>query len=135
MAHFAEVDATDVVLRVIVVNDEVLRNARGEESEQEGAAFCRALSGDTSTKWVQASYNARIRARYPGIGYHYDPEADVFYRPKPYPSWELDKVIWDWVAPVPMPEPIEGGWYLWDEATLSWVWWTDAPSATPPETK
>lgn len=37
--------------------------------------------------------------------------------PQPYPSW-----IWNgtqWVAPVPMPD--EGGPWVWDEATQSWI--------------
>ena len=37
--------------------------------------------------------------------------------PQPYSSW-----VWDgseWVAPVPMPD--EGGPWIWDEATRSWV--------------
>lgn len=37
--------------------------------------------------------------------------------PQPYPSWTWDGNAW--VAPVPMPD--EGGPWVWDEATKSWV--------------
>jgi hypothetical protein len=121
MAHFAEISSDNRVIRVVVVSNEIMRDARGVESEQEGAAFCRSLYGDTPTKWVQTSYNNRIRSTYAGIGYHYDLEGDAFYHPQPYPSWKLDKTIWDWVSPVPVPEPVDGSAWIWDEPTLSWV--------------
>jgi len=66
-----------------------------------------------------------IRANYAGIGYTYDPNytigdfVGVFYAPQPYPSWTLNTSTFLWETPVPMPT--EGGPYVWDEATLSWV--------------
>jgi hypothetical protein len=66
-----------------------------------------------------------IRANYAGVGYTYDPNytigdyVGVFYAPQPYPSWILNTSTFLWEAPVPMPT--EGGPYVWDEATLSWV--------------
>jgi len=66
-----------------------------------------------------------IRANYAGIGYTYDTNytigayTGVFYAPQPYPDWILNTSTFLWEAPVPMPT--EGGPYLWDEATLSWV--------------
>lgn len=115
MAHFAEIDDTNTVLRVIVVNNADTLNADGQEDEAVGIAFCQNLFGGN---WVQTSYNGNMRARYAGIGFTYDAGRNVFLTPKPYPSWVLDEVTTEWVAPVPRPE---GGRWQWDEDTLSWV--------------
>ena len=104
MAHFAEIDSNNKVLRVIVVAD---------EHEADGANWCHNLLGGT---WVQTSYNNRIRKQYAGIGFSYDEEADVFVAPKPYASWTLDENH-DWQPPTAKPE----GDYMWDEDSLSWV--------------
>ena len=115
MAHFAELDETNTVLRVIVVGNSDCLNAEGQEEEAIGVAFCQNLLGGT---WVQTSYNGNMRARYAGAGYTYDAVRDVFLTPKPYPSWVLDEATTNWTAPVPMPE--EGRWQ-WNEETLTWV--------------
>ena len=115
MAHFAKLDETNIVTQVIVVhNNELLDN--GVESEAKGIAFCQSLFGGT---WVQTSYNNNIRKNYAGIGYTYDPVADHFFAPQPYPSWVLDAEA-TWQAPVAMPVE-EGKRYTWDEVTTSWV--------------
>jgi hypothetical protein len=45
MAHFAELNAANTVLRVIVIaNDEII-DPDGNESEAVGIAFCQALFG------------------------------------------------------------------------------------------
>ena len=65
----------------------------------------------------RTSYNNNIRKQYASIGFSYDPVADVFIAPQPYPSWSLDESF-DWQPPT--PRPTEGFWY-WDESTLTWV--------------
>lgn len=116
MAHFAEIDSTGLVLRVIVVhNNELLDN--GVESEAKGIAFCQSLF--PNTRWVQTSYNGNIRKNYAGMGFLYDPIRDAFIPPKPYPSWVLDEATCRWEAPVPYPT--DGQRYVWDEATQTWV--------------
>jgi hypothetical protein len=87
MAHFAELDANNVVLRVIVVGNPDTADANGVEKEYIGAAFCERLLGGT---WKQTSYNGNIRKNYAGIGYTYDAGLDAFITPQPYPSWALD---------------------------------------------
>jgi hypothetical protein len=124
MAHFAELDENNVVLRVIVVSNEDTHDVNGIENEELGIAFCRRLFG-VDTNWKQTSYNNSIRFRYAGIGYTYDQALDAFIPPKPYPSWILDPAVADWKAPVPMPEltPAEiaaGYYYTWDEANQNW---------------
>ena len=117
MAHFAQLDENNLVTQVIVVaNEELLLD--GVENETKGIMFCKSLLGD-DTRWVQTSYNATIRKNYAGIGYTYDPVADHFFAPQPYPSWTLDSDA-KWQAPTPMPVE-EGKFFTWDEPTLSWV--------------
>jgi len=117
MAHFAQLDEANIVIQVIVVNnDELLEN--GIESESKGIAFCQLLFGGN---WVKTSYNAAIngfRKNYAGIGFTYDPIADHFFAPQPYPSWILDANA-KWQAPIPMPT--DGKNYIWDETTTSWI--------------
>lgn len=106
MAHFAEIDANNVVKRVIVVPN---------EHEANGAQWCAGLLGG---RWMQTSYNATIRKNYAGIGYTYDAVRDAFIPPQPYPSWVLDETTCRWNAPVPMPP---GGPWAWDEDLEDWV--------------
>ena len=105
MAHFAQIDDSNIVTQVIVVADEF---------ESFGGEWCNSLLGGT---WVQTSYNNNIRKQYAGIGFTYDEEADVFIAPQPYPSWSLDEYH-DWQAP--SPKPAGDKLYTWDEDNLEW---------------
>ena len=107
MAHFAELDENNIVIRVCAVPDE--QQHRGQEF----------LADDLNMggHWIETSATNQIRKQYAGIGYTYDPEADVFIALQPYPSWVLD-TNHDWQAPTPMPT--EGRWY-WNEDSLEWV--------------
>lgn len=113
MAHFAKLDKDNNVIAIHVVNNDVI-NIDGVESEQAGIEFLTNLHGHAL--WKQTSYNGNIRKQYAGIGYYYDPVADVFISPQPYSSWSLDENF-DWQAPAPRPE----GLCYWDESTLSWI--------------
>lgn len=115
MAHFAEIGAGNVVLRVIVVSNRDTSDANGVEKEHIGAAFCERLLGGT---WKQTSYNNNMRKRYAGVGYTYNADLDAFVPPKPFPSWVLNNTTADWEAPVAKPE--DGKAYSWNESTLSW---------------
>ena len=110
MAHYAFLDANNVVTEVITGIDET-----------------ELIEGLTPEVWygnfrgqqcVRTSYNGNIRKQYAGIGYTYNPVNDVFIAPQPYPSWSLDENF-DWQAPTPMPT--DGNRYAWDEDSLSWV--------------
>lgn len=114
MAHFAELDVNNTVLRVIVVNNnELLDN--GVESEAKGIAFCQSLFGGN---WLQTSYNGNKRKNYAGVGFAYDAVRDAFIPPKPYSSWTLDENTCQWKAPVPYPT--DGKQYVWDEEAQTW---------------
>jgi hypothetical protein len=112
MSHFAKVE-NGIVTQVIVAEQDVID------------------SGAFGTGWVQTSYNTYggqhpegrpLRKNYAGIGYTYDSARDAFYAPQPYASWTLNDDTCIWSAPTPMPT--EGGPYMWDEATVSWVVYT-----------
>jgi hypothetical protein len=114
VAHFAEIDANNVVLRVIVIDNKDTSDANGVEKEHIGAAFCERLFGGT---WKQTSYNGNIRKHYAGIGYAYNSVRDAFIPPQPYPSWILDEDA-NWQPPIAMPT--DGQKYSWNETTQSW---------------
>lgn len=124
MAHFAELNDDNTVLRVIVVSNEDTSDINGVEDEQLGISFCQRLFG-LDTKWKQTSYNGNIRFRYAGIGFKYDETLNAFIAPKPYPSWILNNNTADWEAPIAMPEltpeQIEAGYYYtWNETDQKW---------------
>lgn len=116
MAHFAELDDNNVVLRVIVVGNNDCLDENGNESEAVGIAFCYNLLGG---KWKQTSYNGNLRKNYAGIGYTYNEELDAFIPPKPYPSWILNESTAQWNAPIPFPD--DNKIYIWDEESQSWI--------------
>ena len=70
MAHFAKLDANNVVEQVIVVSNDDIKDNSGTEVESIGVAFCQKLLG-ASTNWKQTSYNNNFRGNYAGIGMTY----------------------------------------------------------------
>ena len=116
MAHFAEIDATNTVVRVLVVAD---------DQEHRGQEFMADDLGLGGT-WIQTSYNTHanvhteggtaLHMNYAGIGYSWD--GTGFAEPQPYGSWTLDE-NYVWQPPTPMPD--DGSVYEWDEDTTSWV--------------
>lgn len=137
MAHFAELDANNIVLRVLRIYNKDTEDPDGHEDEAVGIAFCQSLWGGT---WRQTSYNTKngvyyipnsipptpspdqskaFRKNYAGIGYTYRTDIDGFVPPQPYPSWILNATVGDWEPPVPYPT--DGKDYYWDEATQSWI--------------
>lgn len=116
MAHFAELDNQNTVLRVLVIANADTSDENGNEQEEIGIAFCQRLFGGN---WKQTSYNGKIRKNYAGIGYTYDAVRDAFIPPQPFASWVLNAGSCLWEAPTPMPT--DGKMYSWDEATLNWI--------------
>jgi hypothetical protein len=94
MAHFAELDENNVVLRVIVVHNNELLDENSVEQESNGIAFCQGLLGGS---WIQTSYNRSIRKNFASIGYTYDVQRDAFIAPKPEgDGWTLDEDTCVW---------------------------------------
>jgi hypothetical protein len=125
MAHWAEIDENNIVVRVTV----------GDENGEDW------LIANLGGVWLQTSYNTlggvhyttdeegnrvpsedqskAFRKNYAGIGYTYDEERDAFIPPQPFESWVLneDTCLWD----APLPYPVAGGPYVWNEEVEDWV--------------
>jgi hypothetical protein len=108
MAHWAEIDQNNIVIRVIVGNND---DPNGDEGYQ-------WILDNLGGTWIKTSYNRKIRKNFAGIGFTYDADFDAFIPPKPYPSWLLDEKDFYWKPP--KPEPIDGFTYAWNEETLDW---------------
>ena len=122
MAHFAQLDANNLVTNVIVISNEVVDNLPFPDSEPLGVAFCQSLYG-ADTIWKQTSYNNKYRNVYAGIGFSFLPNIlpyGVFAPPSPYPSWTLDQQTGVWSAPIPMPTVPDGYVAIWDEIGQEW---------------
>lgn len=111
MAHYAELDNNNVVIKVVVINDAY------DQTEAMGQAFCKALF--KSKHWKKTSYNATIRKNFAQIGGTYNEIRDAFIPSKPYASWVFNESTCRWNAPVAQPDPLKN--YSWDEITTSWV--------------
>jgi hypothetical protein len=117
MAHFAELNSENVVLRVIVISDTDCPDP-APDNEAAGQAFIADVLG-LAGEWKQTSYNGNFRGRYASAGYTYDESRDAFIPPQPFPSWTLDEATFQWAAPVPYPD--DGEPYVWDENLLNWT--------------
>jgi hypothetical protein len=124
MAHFAEIDLNNIVLRVNKACDIDIANNGGEQSEQAAEHFATVSPlSENGVKWVQTSYNHNFRKQYAGIGFIYDANKDKFITPQPFASWSLDSND-DWQAPVAYPTIIKDGDIdyniYWNESNLKW---------------
>lgn len=109
MAHFAELDSSNVVLRVIVADTK---------------EWCEQNLGGV---WIQTSYNTYagvhllggepLHKNYAGIGFIFDGVG--FYPPKPFPSWLFNEETYLWKAPVEIPNDSKP--YKWDEELGNWI--------------
>jgi len=108
MAHYAFLDANNVVTEVITGIDET-ELIEGLDTETWYGNF-------RGQQCVRTSYNGNIRKQYAGIGYTYNADLDIFVAPQPFESWTLDENN-DWQPPTPKPD----GQYYWSEEDLEWV--------------
>ncbi len=124
MAHYALLNLENEVISVITGVDEWVTQTDTDGAQVGGSseaweAFYAAQPWHGAASCKRTSYNNNIRKNYAGIGYTYDTERDAFIAPRPFPSWTLDEATCRWQAPVPMP--VDGGPWIWDETTLSWT--------------
>jgi hypothetical protein len=73
MAHWAELDENNKVLRVLV----------GDNNDPNGDEGYQWLINNLGGTWIKTSYNGNIRYNYAGIGYTYDEVYDAFIAPEP----------------------------------------------------
>lgn len=71
MAHWAELDENNKVLRVVV----------GDNNDPNGDEGYQWLIDNLGGRWIQTSYNSNFRRKFAGVGDYYDPIADIFVSP------------------------------------------------------
>jgi hypothetical protein len=86
MAHWAELDENNIVLRVTV----------GDNNDPNGDEGYQWLIDNLGGRWVKTSYNNKIKVRYAGIGYSYNEDLDAFIKPKCHPKAVLNETTCDW---------------------------------------
>ena len=96
MAHFAEIDENNIVVRVLVV---------GDDQENRGQEFLADDLGLGGT-WKQTSYNTQggihllggtpFRKNFAGIGYSYDEALDAFIPAKCHDTAVLNETTCNW---------------------------------------
>ena len=133
MAYFSQIGLNSKVIEVLSVDNSVLLDANGNESEKNGIDFLNILTGWAI--WKQTSYNTRggihklggtpFRKNYGGVGYTYDEDRDAFIPPKPYNSWILNETTCLWEAPIARPELTQeqidnNNYYVWNETNTTW---------------
>jgi len=115
MAHWAELDENNIVVRVTVGNN---------DDVDEGYQW---LIDNLGGKWIKTSFNTYggihkfggepLRKNFAGPGFHYDEKNDCFYAPQPFPSWILNQETYLWEPPVLPPSE---GIFGWNDETQTW---------------
>lgn len=116
MAHYAFLDENNIVTEVITGKDD-----EGMDWEQHYSEFRGQVCKRTSYNTFGGQHKlggTPFRKNYAGIGYTYDAQRDAFIPPQEFPSWTLNEDTCLWESPLPMP--IDGKIYQWDEETISW---------------
>jgi hypothetical protein len=88
MAHYAFLDANNIVTEVIAGIDET-ETIEGLDTETWYGNFRNQICKRTS-------YNAKIRKNYAGIGFTYDETLDAFIAPKCHDEAILNETIAQW---------------------------------------
>ncbi len=73
MAHWAEIDNDNKVIRVLV----------GDNNDPAGDEGYKWLVDNLGGRWMKTSYNSNIRKNFAGIEFTYDEQRDAFIPPKP----------------------------------------------------
>ena len=89
MAHWAEVDENNIVLRVTV----------GDNNDPAGDEGYQWLLDNLGGTWIKTSYNGNIRKNFASIGDTYDPVRDAFIAPKLQDDWVLNEDTCQWIIP------------------------------------
>ena len=130
MASFAKIE-NNIVITVVSVVNEVIKDSNGIEQENIGIEFLKTLYNEPNAIWKQTSYNTNagvhslggtpFRKNHAGIGYTYDQTRDAFISPKPFNSWILNETTCLWEAPVTYPVDSNiNNIYKWNEEILNW---------------
>ena len=144
MAHFAKLGANGKVIQVLTCDNEVMKDANGNEIEALGQQWLEAHNNWPAQMWIQTSYNTSnnehksgdnskaFRGNYAGIGYEWDEDNEIFWPKKPFASWVKDTTNANWKSPIgdapaltaeqqAQNEADTHEWrYVWNEEGQSW---------------
>lgn len=88
MSYWAELDKDNIVVRV----------TRGDNNDPNGDEGYQWLIDNLGGRWIQTSFNAKIRNKFAGIGDSYNEELDAFIQPKCHKEAELDNESLQWIC-------------------------------------
>ena len=144
MAHFAKIGMNGKVIQVTTMDNEVMKDADGNEVEANGQQWLEQHNNWPAQMWIQTSYNTSsnthssgdnskaFRGNYAGIGYEWDEDNNIFWPKKPYASWVKDTTTADWISPVGAQPSLtdeqkqqnqdgDNDWrYSWNETDQQW---------------
>ena len=135
MAHFAKLGSNGKVIQVLTLNNSDMLNADGVEDESVGQQYLETHNNWPAQMWIQTSYNTSanthnsgdnskaFRGNYAGIGYVWDATNNIFWQPKPYPSWVKDTTTATWKSPIGNATELTAEQTSQNEAgTHDWYW-------------
>ena len=144
MAHFAKLGANGKVIQVLTMDNDKMLNADGVEDESVGQQYLEQHNNWPAQMWIQTSYNTSgnkhksgdnskaLRGNYAGIGMIWDEDNQIFWAPKPYPSWVKNTTDARWQSPIGDAPALTAEqesqntasthkWeYDWNESSQSW---------------
>jgi len=142
MAHFAKLGINGKVISVVPVNNSDLLNADGVEDESVGQEYLQTHNNWPAELWIQTSYNTiknthrldgtAFRGNYASIGFTWDEDNQIFWPPKPFPSWVKDLTDAEWHSPIGDPAELteeqdsqnlagtHSWFYKWNEENQTW---------------
>ena len=124
MAHFAKIGLNSKVIQVTTMDNEVMKDADGNEVEANGQQWLELHNNWPAQMWIQTSYNTlsnthssgdntkAFRGNYAGIGYTWDEDNNIFWSKQPFD-----------LTATKISENQDGthGWvYTWNEETTAW---------------
>jgi len=116
MAHFAELDENNIVVKVTVVDNNI-ETSSGKlginNKHVDGETWCKNFFNQPDTTFKQTSYNNNFRKQYAGMDMVYNTSKNKFLNQQPFASWALDSDD-DWQPPITYPSVIEGSNFIYD---------------------
>ena len=132
MAHFAEVDSNNKVLRVVVACNEEVNNYGGDQSEMAANRFAKTVNlSFNGIKWIQTSYNNNFRKRFAAVdGYFIDDSGEGYFTTaKQFSDWVLNTADGAYYQPLAVPSTLtfaaDSKTYKytieWDQSNTRWL--------------
>jgi len=146
MAHFAKIESEgNGVLTVLTVDNKDVLNNEGVEEESVGQQYLETHHNWPANKWIQTSYNTRrntycvegtdvladdqskaFRGNFAVSGGEWDEVNQIFWGPKPHPSWVKSTTDAQWHSPIGDAPTLTDDQnaasqcYRWNESNSSW---------------